>query len=104
MRNKTNMSLVKSAYDFDTMVLVSPGEEEQRRRESLYYPKIQGISGTEAVVIHIKCHDKAYDGNQVKHNMSCQKVAALRRAAILVGFDSLGVRHQGCRTIGYGGC
>ena len=87
MQNKTNMSLVKSAYDFYTMVLVSPGEEEQHRREGLYYPKIQGILGTEAVVIHIKCHDKAYDGNQVKHDMSCQKVAALRRAVVRLPLD-----------------
>ena len=33
---------------------------------------------------------RANTGNQVKHDMSCQKVAALRRAAILVGFDSRG--------------
>ena len=98
------MSLVKSAYDFYTMVLVSPGEEEQRRREGLYYPKIQGISGTEAVVIHIKCHDKAYDGNQVKHDVSCQKVATPRRAAFLIVLDSLGIRHGGCKITSGGEC
>lgn len=86
------------------MVLISPREEERRGQKSLYYPKIQCIFGTEIDVIHIKYQDKAYDGGQVKHDVSCYKVATPRRATILVGFDSLGVRHQGRRIIGYSGC
>ena len=31
----------RSVYDFDTITLVSPGEEEQRGQGSYYHPNIQ---------------------------------------------------------------
>ena len=75
----------RSVYNFDTITLVSPGEEEQRGQGSYYHPNIQDKFGKDAAAIHIKCRDNAYDGNQVKRDVNYQKVARPR--------NSLGVRH-----------